>query len=267
MAELAFLPSGAHAGWLVERQVILDMLVPFNHVEHTEQVLLGVEWNDLRASCDNCFLPFANTTPFLRLGVIHDSRQRYGYGISSVDGQRISLTHEYSLPGWGRPLDGTATALDWRGAHALSGRHQVLSAQLSGAFSTSDALLVAGGKQQFTEDAFDREFSLRGYPSRSFAGDRFMRATVSYRFPLSYPEKGFGTVPLFVEKFHGNLFVEGARMRATSWDPALSTGAEIGTDLAVGYAVPLTLRLGIARGAGDLGETRVYLRVEGSVLP
>ncbi len=259
--------------YLVERQVLLDVRFPINHIESSQALFIGLEWNDFRPSCDNCTLvggggiPAENTTPYLRLGAIHDSRKRYGNGISPVDGQRLQFTVERALPGWGTPIEGTAAALDWRGDLALPGRHQVLAARLTGATSTGSVPLYLGGKPRITENAFDRTFAMRGYAPTSFIGKRLVRGTLSYRFPLAHPEKGFGTIPMFLDKLHGNLFAEGAQIRANGikghgWKQALSAGAELGTDLAIGYQLPLTLRLGVAHGLGDRGETRGYLLVE-----
>ena len=85
---------------------------------------------------------------------------------------------------------------------------------------------------------------------------------------MGLPEWAPWTLPLFLEKLHGNLFAEGAGVRVadTRVKHVAGGGAELGTDLVVGYYLPITVRFGVARGLGDRGETQFYVRVEGILL-
>ncbi|MBI5136578.1 MAG: PD40 domain-containing protein [Nitrospirae bacterium] len=268
LARISYLATGLPAGWLIERDLVADLLFPVNHVNHRQRLLVGTQYAELRPACPAaCLYPFQHSTFFLRLGLRHDGTQRYGYGISPVDGQRVALTSEIAGPGWGNPPTGHATTLDWEGFRGLPKRHQVVATRLSGTIASDDMVVYAGGAPRLAEDAFGREFSLRGYPERAFVGDRAARAALSWRFPLWYPERGFGTVPVFWETLHGDLFAEGARLRARAgdWDQGVGIGAETGADLALGYFLPVSLRLGVAQGVGDRGETQIYLRVAGEL--
>jgi hypothetical protein len=255
------------AGWLRERDASADLIFPVRRYNHQEalRVGMGVEDTGIKLTCTACAAVGETTNVFLRLGVAHDDSQRYGLGISPTDGRRVALTSEIASESWGSDAEGSATVLDWREYVALPPRAQVLSARVSGADATGDLLLTAGGPPNPLEDAFDRDFSVRGYGDRTLVGDKLVRETLSWRFPLGLPEWAPGTLPLFVEKLHGNLFAEAAQVRtsAQQWDPLTGLGAEVGTDLAVGYLIPLTVRVGVAVGTGPHGEGQAYVRVEG----
>lgn len=262
--------AGVPVGWVWERDASADLIFPVRRFNRQEafRVGVGLEDSGVKRDCTNCMVVGAATDLFLRLGVHHDGTQHYGLGISPTDGRRLALTTEIASDRWGSDHTGSATVLDWREYRALPPRAQVLAARVTAAGAARDLLLTAGGGPNAVEDAFDRDFSVRGYGARARVGDRLARETLSWRFPLALPEWAPGTLPLFVEKLHGNLFTDAAQVRTVSgrWNRLTGLGAEVGTDLVAGYLIPLTLRLGVAVGTGPRGEGQVYLRVEGLLL-
>jgi hypothetical protein len=265
-----YTPSNVFGGWVRERDASVDLIFPVNHFNHRQRLQIGVGLEDvgIKKECSACVVVGATTDLFLRLGVRHDSTQHYGLGISDTDGRRIALTEEIASDEWGSDRTGTGTVLDWREFVPLPRRAHVIGARLTGAATTKDLRLAAGGPPNAVEDAFDRDFAVRGFPEAALVGDRLTRGTLSWRFPLGLPEWAPGTLPLFLEKLHGNLFLEGARVHQVSggWKGVGAGGAELGSDFVVGYFIPFTLRLGVAVGGGPLGEVQGYLRVEGLLL-
>ncbi len=254
--------------WWRRQELVADLLFPINHFNQQQQLLIGVDVDDRNASLRCTFCSFAGerTLLFARLGLIHNSGQFYGLGISPTDGRRIALTSEISLKGAGSDLDGSATVLNWREYIPMPKRGHVLQVRLTGAKTTNQIALVAGGTPNGAEGAFNRDFAVRGYADLAFRGQQMVRSTVAYQFPLALPNMGVLTWPLFIEKLHGNLFLDHALVRGfnRNWNNGLGGGAEIGIDMAVGYFVPLTVRLGVATGKGHRGTTQVYLR---AILP
>jgi outer membrane protein assembly factor BamA len=104
---------------------------------------------------------------------------------------------------------------------------------------------------------------LRGYPQDSFTGRRFVHGNFEYRFPLARPQRGWRSVPLFVRHLHGAVFADAANAWTGPFalgDVKTAVGATLGADVYAGHGLPITATLGLARGLGDLGETRVYFR-------
>lgn len=263
-----YLPGGALGGWPRQRDGTVDLVFPVNHVNHRERLRLGVgvEDDSVKLACAACAATNETTDLFLRLGAEHDSTQRYGLGISETDGRRLAVHGEIASDRWGSDRTGTATLADWAEYAALPWRAQVLSARATGAFATGDLLFTAGGPPGGVVDPFDRDLALRGFPDVALVGERLVRETVEWRFPLALPEWAPGTLPLFLEKLHGAVFTETAqsRRRPAGWKHVWGGGAEVGLDLVAGYFLPLTVRVGVARGLGDRGEGQLYARVAGS---
>jgi hypothetical protein len=263
-------PGGILGGWLREREVTLDLLFPVNRVNRSERLIVGAGLDDIGIEhlCAGCTASGLYTEHTLRLGLTHDSAHKYGLGISPTDGRRLALTSEIASDKWGSDRTGAVTVADWNEYAALPWRAQVVALRLTGANASGSRAVTAGGPPNTVEDAFDRDFAVRGIPENALVGDRLGRAGLSWRFPLGLPEWAPWTLPLFLEKLHGNLFAEGAGVRVAGdrVKHVAGGGAELGTDLVVGYYLPITVRFGVARGLGDRGETQFYVRVEGMLL-
>ncbi len=104
---------------------------------------------------------------------------------------------------------------------------------------------------------------LRGYPDDAFTGRSFVHANLECRVPLGHPERGIGSLPFFLRHLHGTLFADAANAWSGSFrfaDVKTGAGVALGADMILGHALPLTGTLGVARGFGQQGETRVYVR-------
>jgi WD40 repeat protein len=94
-----------------------------------------------------------------------------------------------------------------------------------------------------------RLFTLRGLPQITFAGERALLFSGEYRLPLVYPQKGGGTTPLFLQRLHLAFFADYGSVFDGDLDFnnfLLGVGTELRADLILGYALPLTARLGYA---------------------
>ena len=102
---------------------------------------------------------------------------------------------------------------------------------------------------------------LRGYPTGSFAGDRYHLLSAEYRLPLAYFDKGASTFPLFLRRLHGALFADVGR--AFSGDLAWSDlkpgiGAELRLDIRLFYARNGLVQVGVAKGLAQEGVVDYY---------
>ena len=116
-----------------------------------------------------------------------------------------------------------------------------------------------------------RLFPLRGYRS-GFRSGRFAWSwSAEYRFPIAVLDRGFGAWPLFLDRLHGSLFLDGGN----AWGPTLgeprydnprrtplwSAGAEASMIVAPLYLRGVGLRFGAGFPLVD-GDTPVfYLRI------
>jgi outer membrane protein assembly factor BamA len=193
----------------------------------------------------------------------------YPFSISPTDGGRLRLAWLREASGLGSDLSLDKATVDGRYYSSLFGPRDVL------------ALRVQGGTT-WGEPAFERSFAiggypdaslfdivrtnpavLRGYPDNAFAGRRFAAANLEYRFPLVSPQRGWRSLPVFLRHFRGTLFLDAAHAWSGDFrleDVKTAAGASVGVDTALGFALPATAELAVARGFDELGDTRVYLR-------
>jgi outer membrane translocation and assembly module TamA len=85
-------------------------------------------------------------------------------------------------------------------------------------------------------------------------------ASLESRFPVVNIEHGSGTTPFFSRRLHGAVFAEAGN----AWDGPFhgsdlkrSVGTEARLDMHFSYFLPITLRVGIARGLDEDCETQI----------
>jgi outer membrane protein assembly factor BamA len=118
-------------------------------------------------------------------------------------------------------------------------------------------------------------YPLRGYPPATQIGTRVVNASLEYRFPIRFVERGVGLLPLGLSRLWGDVFADagaawcpepcrGSLASAPrSPDPLLSVGAEAILDLRLLYFVSLPLRVGfgVPLVGEEMGRARGYVRV------
>ncbi len=110
---------------------------------------------------------------------------------------------------------------------------------------------------------------LRGFPPFGLSGNAYWVANLEHRFPLLTPERGLGTLPVFLRRVHASAFVD---VGAVSLDTAalpdartlLGVGGEVRLDIILGYQINVDLRLGWARGIGPDAVAAPYFGFGGA---
>jgi hypothetical protein len=193
----------------------------------------------------------------------------YPYSISPVDGSRVRLAWLREAKGLGSDLDLDKLTLDARFYQRLLGERDVLAVRAAGGTTYGEpgfegSFAVGGYPDASLFDIVRTNNAvLRGYPDNAFSGRRFVTANLEYRFPLFTPERGWRSLPLFLRHFHGTVFLDAADAWSGAFqleDVKTAAGVALGVDTAIGFALPVTGEVAVARGFGELGETRVYFR-------
>ena len=260
----------------LNQAVAFEASVPLNFLESRYSLRAGCELLEQKAlsrldvSGDFNGIPvFQGRRNNLFAGITFDNILKYPYSISAEEGRSVSLLYRYFSPDIGSSQnlsEYSATYSEYLRLPSSALRHQVLYLRLSGAF--------ADGDPQFGQQAFQiggppselNPYPLRGYRERSVTGRYVATGTAEYRAPLSTPMRGLGTIPAFLEKTHGALFVDAGKV----WDSNASlqqdnvrvgAGVELRADLTLGYWVKVTPALGFAHGFNQGGENQVYFTV------
>ena len=196
-----------------------------------------------------------------------DTRRERFLSEGPSQGMWLQLFAETSN-GLGGDFSGNVYRADWRGHLALG--KTVLALRWNEAYGQDKAEpFQLGGS--FSDDQFtlpvlnQREFALRGYGSGepSLIGHRARLATVEWRTPLSDVDRHFMVPPVGLNRVSLNLFVDvgAAWEHDASPDYHRGVGAELMTEVRIGYLIGLQARAGVARGIDAPGRTTGYLRV------
>ena len=258
-----------------EYQIESGVQVPFNHVRVANRALVSI----LRSS-DDYSLPSGPLTvnrTALRAGWATTTAHRYGYSISPEGGVALGATAESVRRALGSLADATTFTGDLRAYVPGLGPHHVIAVRAAGGISTGSETagrtFLLGGANA-AADVLSYSSSavslLRGFPSDTFAGTRVAVVNADYRFPLARPERGHGTLPIFVKTVYAAIFADAghawtASSQFRAADIKTSAGLELSTDLVAGYVVPFTASVGIGwghDGAGLIANGRtVYVRM------
>jgi hypothetical protein len=103
---------------------------------------------------------------------------------------------------------------------------------------------------------------LRGFPIGHVVGDGLAAITLEYRLPLLEIERGLETLPVFIDRLHGAVFVDSASAfdsRPTGATFATGLGAELRLQVTLGYYGSYLVRAGYARGLTTGGVDQPYV--------
>ena len=167
-------------------------------------------------------------------------------------------------PEGGSGADGPRLTGDVRAYVPAFGRHHVVAIRAVGATNGGD--LSVGRAFRMGGSARDTgliDFStapttlMRGFPTDAFAGSHAALVNVEYRVPLSRPQRGFGTWPLFFRAIHAAVFTDVGQVWTASFrasDGKASLGAELSVDAVLGFQLPITATVGTAWGHDGSGK-------------
>ncbi|HSQ78150.1 MAG TPA: BamA/TamA family outer membrane protein [Nitrospirota bacterium] len=267
----------------VERQKKygLELIVPLLKTQTQHTVTIGYQWKDLSALSEVIPLlkpwvgyqgpvPFEGVLASGRVSYSINNAKRYNFSISPEEGRTIELGYERFDTSIGSDLELNKYTADWHEYINFPWPHQVLQVRAFAGTSTGrkfpQGTFQLGGDMpgDVTLSIDDQEVYLRGYPYGEFRGQNIGLLSLEYRFPLLNIEHGGGQTPFFLRRLHGAVFAEAGNV----WDEGAfhesdikrAVGAEARLDLDAVYGLlPLTLRLGVAKGLDEKGEWQLIL--------
>lgn len=251
------------SGFIRSRDVGAGVLLPFRRVRWSSDVLLSAS-----LSSDDLIDPDDRVTATrersaARLGWRVSNARAFGYSISAEQGGALSIVSEFAAGGDGRGTARTVVA-EGRGYLPVFPRHGVVAGRAAFATSRGSELVrreFSAGDSGPQGAAFDVGVDaiglLRGFDGADLFGSTALVFNADYRFPLGWPQRGYGTLPLFIRAVHGAVFADAAH----AWDDAFrsrdmrrSFGAELSFDIVIGGALPTTFAAGVALRDAPSGE-------------
>lgn len=273
-ADLFRLPSGKEEDyWERRRSYGIDLIFPSGGLWSHHELITGLRYEKF-AAADS---PPANVEPpeegelsGIRLAYAFTNSVRPAKAISPEEGRALAIAAQFSAAALGSDFSQRKYTLDWHEYTSMPwGKHQVLATRLFAGLAAGDLLtqraFQVGGDNpgDLLQGLDDETLSLRGYPRNALRGQRVLLASTEYRFPFLNIEQGVGNGPVYFRRLHGAFFAEAADAYdhggVTINDIRTAIGTELRCDLDLGYRLPLTLRLVLAKGLNQGGEDQGYL--------
>ncbi len=198
------------------------------------------------------------------------SARTYPSSISPSEGGQLRLGWLHEAKALGASTSLEKLTGDVRCYRRLFGARDVVATHFGagttlGAPGFEDSFAIGGYPDASLLELFRPNAAvLRGYRQNAFTGRHYASANVEYRFPLSSPQRGWRSLPLFLRHLHGSVFFDAGQAWSSQFQldgVKTSAGASLGLDTAVGYSLPVTAELTLAHGFAAEGKTEVYLRL------
>lgn len=205
--------------------------------------------------------------------------ESYFYSISPELGFRLGLGLRWVSPLLGADYDaldvtysaGAYVPNPWLAGHVLA--LQIRGGVTFGNYGRRGIWVLGGVPEQDIVSALIDGFGvsgslLRGYLPGSFFGTQFHLFNAEYRLPIWDVETGWDTLPFYMGRLFGAVFVDYGGAFFGDFDMeelAVGIGAELRLTTLLGYGIPATLRLGYAHGFDPLrGVDHIYLVIGNS---
>jgi len=257
------------AGRLRSKRATLRATLPIARSFHSSQSA-SLAWRRERQTLedDRGLRRFFDLSGFEVSWAMSSARQ-YPFTVSPVEGWRLRLGALKEARAFGSDVSLLKATADLRTYARMFGESGALAFRFGGGttFGQSDfeSSFVAGGFPDGSLlDVVGTNVSvLRGYPEGAFPGRKVVYANAECRVPLAHPQRGLRLFPVFLRHVHAAAYVDAGEAwsgRFRLGDVKAGLGVALGGDFVVGHYLPLTGVIGLARGLGDRGETRVYFR-------
>jgi hypothetical protein len=217
-------------------------------------------------------LPERGRLAQLRVGWSYSSVRRFTFDVSASEGAYLSANVSAADPALGSEF--RSVSLSFVAQTYLRNplvRSHVLALRYAGGVSEGDlgrrGIFAVGGFPSVSiVDALTKLMllggaALRGYPPNVRYGTQYHLAQVEYRFPIFRPEVGPATFPIYLNRLYAGAFLDVGDAFSGRLDLStflFGTGAELFVDFTLGYFLLFTLRVGVARGLSEGGETQFY---------
>jgi hypothetical protein len=240
------------------REFSAGMLLPVRRIRRSQAFLAALDLERDTLTCASaCATPQSTVDRrSVRGGWLFDSRRQFGYSISAEEGWLGKGIVESTRRALGADADAGAAVMDVRRYWRVGGRHLVVAARAAGATAwgddrvrrTFDASGPGPTGTGFNLDA-DAIGLLRGAAPGALNGPHAAVANLDLRVPIAFVERGWGTVPVFLQSIHATAFADAGhawRGRFSMDDVSTSFGAELSFDTVLGYVLPVTFTGGVA---------------------
>jgi hypothetical protein len=216
-------------------------------------------------------IPSRGLASTIHLGYSFANAERYLWSIGPERGYALGLNFDVTDPILGSDFAGFAAngdfstyfTMPWLKHHSLA-LHSGAGTS-GGSFPGRGAFYVGGFVDLPVVDTvrnllIQGGITLRGYAPVAVAGRNYLLGNAEYRFPIVNIDRGDSTMPIFLNRITGAVFVDYGSAFDIFRDARFKTGVggELWFDTLLGYVAPFTFRVGYAKGLASLGIDKLY---------
>jgi Omp85 superfamily domain len=216
-------------------------------------------------------IPARGLASTIHFGYAFSNAERYLWSVGPERGYSLSLGLDITDPILGSDFSGFAANGDfttyiqmpWLRHHSLA--LHAGGGTSGGSFPGRGAFYVGGFVDLPLVDTvrnllIQGGITLRGYSPVALAGRSYALGNAEYRFPIVNFDRGDSTLPVFLNRITGAVFVDYGSAFDVFRDARFKTGVggEMWFDTLLGYVLPFTFRVGYAKGLASLGIDKTY---------
>jgi hypothetical protein len=220
---------------------------------------------------DTPSIPTRGMVGALHLGWSYSNTEHYLWSVGNERGFSLGTTFDLSDPALASDFSGYAATFNFATYLRMPWlKHHALALHAGAGTSAGNR----GGRGPFyiggyidlpvvdvvRSSLIQGGIQLRGYPVVEEVGAYYTLLDAEYRFPIANVDRGPSTLPLFLNRITGSVFVD---YGSAFDDPATAqfktgVGGELWFDLTLGYVLGFTFRLGYAKGLASGGIDKTY---------
>ncbi len=216
-------------------------------------------------------IPARGALGFVHLGWGYSNAESYLWSVGAERGLALSASLDLTDPALASDFHGYAVNFNFSTYHPMPWlKHHTLALHVGGGTSGGNypgrGLFYVGGFVDLPlvdvvrNSLIQGGIVLRGYPVVEEAGANYALFNAEYRFPILNVDRGISTLPVFLNRIWGTVFLDygSAFDLATQAEFKTGTGAELLFDTQLGYILDFTFRAGYARGLSSDGIDKLY---------
>lgn len=207
----------------------------------------------------------------LHLGWGYSNAQSFLWSVAGEKGFSLSANIDATHPELGSDYSAFAATVDFTTYHVMPWlQHHSLAlhagaGSAAGSFPGHGPFYVGGFVDLPVYDTvrnilIQGGITLRGYAPVVEVGNNYALFNAEYHFPIMNIDRGYSTLPIFIQRINGNLFADygSAFNDAATAEFKTGVGGELWFDTSLAYVLNFTFRLGYAKGLASGGLDKFY---------
>jgi len=237
------------------QNVRIGVQLPYYRVKYSQTLGLGS-----RLVVGNCFRWIID-------GSYHfNNARKFRFGVAPVQGRNLGILFDLRGRSFSFGYDLLRVAGYWNEYIGMPPANWSLGSRLAIGTSFGDT----GRFSAFTITDQSTIFRVRGYGDSTITTANVIGAGILFRIPIVWLERGWGTLPIFIQNLNTAFFCDAAAHTQNFFQGLsgyrIGTGMEVRLDVLIAHYLPGSLTVGIAVGHNRIRNPQVYFSIQSDLL-